>query len=84
MLLGFINKGRCLCGEAVIARDTDEIVDTMTFTPAQHFQTAEPRIRPQQDADLGPCLAQAFDQQGQNGPGMFGTIDPARAQVADQ
>ena len=40
-LLSSVNKCLRLCGEAVIARDTDDIVDTMTFAPAQHLPAAE-------------------------------------------
>ena len=82
--LGGIVKRFRLGIQAVIACDTDEVVDVMVLTPAQHLPATEAGIGSQQDPHLRPGSAQVFDQQGEDRPGMFGRVDLARAQVADQ
>jgi hypothetical protein len=51
------------------------------FTLTPFTKTA---VTAQRNLNLGPSLAQAFRQQGQNGPAVLGAVDVAGAQITDQ
>jgi hypothetical protein len=70
--------------QPLILGDAHDVTHLVAFTPRQHPPAAKARVAAEDDLDLRPGLAQPLDQQGQNGPGMFGAVDLARAQVADQ
>ena len=62
---------------------TDDIVDPMSLAPAQHFRVTEPPIATKGNVDVRPRLTQTLDQQRQNHPTVFGTVDIAGTQTAD-
>ena len=54
------------------------------ITPAQHLPAAKATVTAEDDPHLWPHLPQSFDQQRQNRPAVFGTIDVARTKIAHQ
>ena len=67
-----------------IASDADDVSHVVPVAPIQHPVTTEAGVAAEDDADRGPALTHGLDQQRQDGPGMLGSIDLARAQVTDQ
>src|SRR3982074_1550576 len=56
--LGGVRKlGRDLCDQPVILGQTEQIVDVVLFAPRHQIVACKPRIRPQQNAYLGPAPA---------------------------
>ena len=70
--------------EPRVLGQTDDVADTLALAPGQHLVAAEAAIPSQDDAHTGPRLAEPFDQQRQDRPGMLGSIDLRRAQITDQ
>ena len=56
----------------------------MALAPPQHFPAAKTRVAPEDDLHIRPDLANAFDQQRQDRPGVRGGIDVGRPQVRHQ
>ncbi len=70
--------------QVAVASQPDDIADMMTFTPVEHPMEAESGVTAEDDAYTRPGLAQAANQQGQDRPGMAGTIDVAGAKIGNQ
>ena len=56
LVLGFFQQIGSERGSTRIARQSYDIVDIVAFAPLQHPPSAKARIRPPDDAHLGPGL----------------------------
>ena len=65
-------------GQHGIGGQSHDVSHLMPVAPAEHAPAAEAAIAPEDDLRLRPDLPEAFDQQGQNRPGMGGRIDVGR------
>ena len=70
--------------QALILSQSDDVADLVMITPAQHLPAAKATVTAEDDPHLWPHLRQSFDQQRQNRPAVFGTIDVARTKIARQ
>ena len=56
----------------------------MAVAPAEHAPAAKAAVSTEDDLHLRPDLAEAFDQQGQNRPGMQRRVDVGGPQVGGE
>ena len=67
-------------GDALVASQSDEVVDVVLFTPTQHSPTAKAGVGTKNDAHFWPRLAESFDEYFQDGPRSTGSIGIGRAE----
>jgi len=58
----FLPLGR-ECMQALVLGQSDDVVDSRSLAPTQHFPTTKAAIGPQRNFDLGPAFSQRLDQQ---------------------
>src|SRR4051794_7573009 len=61
-----------------------EVIHPLALTPSKHPRTTKAAVRPKDNSHLGPDLPKALDQQCQNRPSVFGSIDVAGTQITHQ
>jgi len=67
-----------------VARQADDVVHARALAVVHDALAAKPRVAPEDDAYVGPCLAQPLYQQLEDRRGMLRTVDAAGAQVRAQ
>ena len=86
VLLGRVDERLCLGIKALIGGDTNQVIDAVSFAPAQHLPAAKARIGAQQDTDLGPRLAAAMHKgeqalAGRLAQGRYTTLENTAEEV---
>ena len=81
---GLRHLGFCQAHQPGVLGQADDVVHGVALAPAEQPPAAEARIRPHDDAHAGPGLAQAPDQELQDGPRMLRRVDVGPAQIGHQ
>lgn len=61
-------------GDAVVAGESDKVVDVIVLAPPKHAPTAKSGVGSKDDFDFGPSFAKSFDQDFEDGPSSAGTV----------
>src|SRR5208282_4371932 len=81
LLFGLLHQRFGPLNQSAVAGQAHDKVHPLAVAPAEHFPAAKSAVAPEDDLHLRPSLAQAFDDQGQNGPGVFGLVDVAGPEI---